>query len=191
MQTPTSESAAFLAREYRLLWESYGTQAPEMPAPVEPAAEPRPVPEGESPFLVAIEMPAEPVVGFVVKLPIEFLRLRKEEEALWERMLQALSLDRSQVALIKVAALPAQPQNEALSHFLWSLPASLKWLVFFGPAAYSAATGGQTALGQWEPGLDSPDCHWICTHDLAALTRDPNSKKETWNHLKDHLQRLK
>lgn len=186
-----SESSAFLTREYHLLWESYGIEAPALPTapPAEVAS--RPVPTGDSPFLVAIEMPKDPTVGFVVKLPLEFFRLRKEEEALWERMLQALALDRAQVALIKVAPFPQQSQDAALSHFLWSLPLSLRYLVFFGPGTFAVTTGREPSLGTWHPGFDSPECQWLCTHDLAALTRDPNCKKETWNHLKDLPQRLK
>ncbi len=192
----SAEQIRFLEGEYSRLWQDYGLDAISAPPAVDqavpsPLIEPRPTPEGPSPFLVCVETPPEPSVGFVVQLSLEYPRLKKDEEALWERMLQALSLNRDAVALIKILALPGQPQTAATNHFLWALPPSLRWIIFFGNLPFQTVTHGAGTQGIWAPLPDSAAGQWLLTHDLAKLTRDPNSKKETWNHLKDLPQRLK
>jgi len=162
--------------EYRALWRYYGIE-PVLP---EFVAAPTPAPLTH---LIRTEGPTEPVIGFVLATPKTLPRWRKEEEAVWERIVTALELRRDDVALIQVSPLVDAPLT--WDHFRDCLPPSLHTLVFFGADGLPPTQATEGAL-PWRG-----DGHWVVTHELGKLVRDAGAKKEAWGALKDLTKRLK
>ena len=162
--------------EYRALWRYYGIEPvlPELPALPAPAP---------LTHLIRTEGPKEPAIGFVVGVPKPLPRWRKEEEAVWERIVGALGLRRDDVALIQVSPLVDAPLS--WDHFRDCLPLSLHTLVFFGQEGLPETRGSAGALPWRGDGL------WVLTHELGKLVRDASAKKEAWGALKDLTKRLK
>ncbi len=176
--------------EYRALWRHYGIDA-QLPAngpkvaPTAALPEAPYLPKAPLDHLVRVEGPKEPRLAFVLCLPKEDLRFRRDEEALWERILQALELRRSDVALVQVSCLVGGT-TLTWDHFQDALPPSIHTLVFFGRKPLPAEAAGDAGVFPW-----NGESRWIATHELGRLLRDAQAKKETWGALKDLLHRLK
>ena len=191
--TGQTDGEDFLKDEYVRLWSDYGVEL----EPLELAPAEAPPPSTEIDFTPSVfsrvEGPSDPLVAFVVLLPVESARLKTGEEALWERMLQALSLNRAKVTLVNLSVL-AEGGPSQWASFERTLPPSLRYVVFFGMAPWKAlnpSLGAADCWGVWTPFSPGHPRQWLITHELGKLTEDALAKKETWNQLKDLRERLK